>query len=104
MSGIEENFDTATDESSGDDEREAAINELETANECDSLGKLVRMDGLEDRYREQAIEGLGHPQCRSTLETLVEEGDLPESLRDRAETLLEEMPEDAEDMGDMGRL
>lgn len=104
MSGIEDTFDRATDESNGADEREAAIDELEAANECDRLDDLVRMDGLDDRYRERALEGLGHPQCRSTLETLVEEGDLPESLRDRAEALFEELPDDPEDVGDMGRL
>ena len=104
MSGIDDNFDTAVDESNGDDEREAAISELQTANACSQLDDLVRMDELDDRYRERALEGLGHPQCRSTLQTLVEEGDLPESLRDRAEALFEEMPDNPEDMGDTGRL
>ena len=104
MSATEEQFEIAADESNGDDERERAINELETANECRKLADLVRMADLDDRYREQALEGLGHPQCRSTLEPLVEDGDVPESLQDRAEALLEEMPDDAEDTGDMGRL
>ena len=104
MSGTDDSFDTAMDESGEAEARESAINDLETANECDRLAELVRTDDIEDQYREQALEGLGHPQCQSTLETLVEEDDLPESLRDRAETLVEEMPDDAEDMGDMGRL
>ena len=104
MSGTDDSFDTAMDESSEAEARESAINDLETANECDRLAELVRTDDIEDRYREQALEGLGHPQCRSMLETLVEEGSAPESLRDRAETLLEELPDDSEDAGDMGRL
>ena len=104
MSAAEENFDTVADESSGDEDRERAISELETANECAKLADLVRMDSLDARYREQALEGLGHPQCRSTLETIVDDGDVPESLRDRAETLLEELPGDPGDVGDMGRL
>ena len=104
MSATEENFETAADASSEDEARENAIGELETANECSKLADLVRMDDIDDRYREQALEALGHPQCRSTLETLAGEEDLPESLRERAESLVEDLPEDSEDVGDMGRL
>ena len=104
MSGVDDHFDAAMDESNEDDAREAAVNELETANECSRLADLVRTDDLDERYRKQALEGLGHPQCQTTLTTLVEDGDVPESLRDRAEALLEELPDDPEDVGDMGRL
>lgn len=45
------------------------------------------MDDIEEQYREQALTGLAHPQCKSTLQTLVESGDLSESLQERAETL-----------------
>ena len=38
---------------------------------------------------------MAHPQCKSMLQSLVESGDLPESLQDRAETLLEETPDNS---------
>ena len=95
MSTPEGNFETAIDEASDPEVRETAIGELETANECDRLAELARMDDIEDRYRERAVAGMAHPQCKSMLQSLVESGDLPESLRDRAETLLEETPGDS---------
>ena len=95
MSTPEENFEIARDGSSDESERERAINELETANECDSLAELARADDLDERYREMALAGLAHPQCRSMLETIAEGGALPESLQERAETLLGETPEDS---------
>lgn len=95
MSTPEENLEIATDESSDRDARTNAIDELETANECRSLADLVRSDGLDERYREQALNGLAHPQCRSKLETLAEEDTLPEGLQAEAETLLEETPTDS---------
>jgi hypothetical protein len=95
VSTPEENLRTAVDESTESDARERAIDELETANECDTLAELVRNADLEERYRERALTNLAHPQCKRTLRSLVDDGDVPESLRDRAETLLEETPDDA---------
>lgn len=95
MSTPEENFETAMDESSEAEARETAIGELETANDCDRLAELTRADDLEERYRERALTGLAHPQCKSVLQTLVEDGDLPASLREQAETLVEETPDGA---------
>ena len=95
MSTPPENAEIAADESSDAEERERAISELETANDCDRLAELVRRDDLDERYRERALEGLAHPQCRPRLQTLAEGGDLSESLRGRAETLLDETPEGA---------
>jgi hypothetical protein len=95
MSTPEENFETAMDESSDAEAREAAIDHLETANDCDKLAELARMDDLEDRFRERAVAGLAHPQCKPMLQTLAEDGDLPASLREQAETLVEETPDGA---------
>lgn len=95
MSTPPENFEIAADESNDAEVRERAIGDLETANDCDKLAELVRRDDLDDRYRERALEGLAHPQCRLMLRKIVDRGDLPESLRDRAETLLDETPENA---------
>lgn len=95
MSTPPENFEIAADESSDAEERERAIGELVTANDCDRLAELVRRDDLDERYRERALEGLAHPQCRPMLQQLADGGDLPESLQGRAESLLDETPEDA---------
>jgi hypothetical protein len=89
----EENFETAMDESGDPEARETAIGELETANDCDRLAELVRADDLEDRYRERALTGFAHPQCKPTLQSLVEDGDLPASLHEQAESLVEETPD-----------
>ncbi|NEU55909.1 hypothetical protein [Halorussus sp. MSC15.2] len=95
MSTPADHFETALDESSDAAARERAIGELETANECDRLADLAREDDLDETYREQALSGLAHPQCKSMLRQVAEDGDLPESLRDRAETLLEDTPDDS---------
>ena len=95
MSTPPENAEIAADESADAEERERAIDELETANDCDKLAELVRRDDLDERYRERALEGLAHPQCRPRLQKLVDGGDLSESLRGRAETLLDDTPEGA---------
>lgn len=95
MSTPEENFETAVDESREPEAREKAISVLETANDCNRLSDLVRMDDIEERYREKALTGLAHPQCTSMLRTLVEDGTLPESLQERAETLLRETADDS---------
>ncbi|WP_276253454.1 hypothetical protein [Halomontanus rarus] len=95
MSTPEENFDIATDESSDSEARERAIGQLETANDCDRLADLARTDDLETEYRERALSGLAHPQCKPKLQTLVDDGAIDGSLRERAESLLEETPDDA---------
>ncbi|WP_327052943.1 hypothetical protein [Halomicrococcus gelatinilyticus] len=95
MSTPEEHFEIAVDDSNDTEARETALADLETANECARLADVVRDDGVEDRYREQALTGLAHPQCTATLRGLAEDSGLPSSLRDRAEQLLDETPEDA---------
>ncbi|MFC4550099.1 MULTISPECIES: hypothetical protein [Halorussus] len=95
MNAPTEKLETASDSSNDPETRERAINELGTANDCARLVELARMDDIGERYREQALSSLAHPQCRTRLEALVEDRELPESLRERAETLLEETPEDA---------
>ena len=87
--------DLAVDESATDEQREDAVDELRTANECDELEELVRKDDLDDRYRERALRALATPQCDSTLRELVEESSLDESLRDDAEALLREVEENS---------
>lgn len=94
MSTPEEKFETARDGSNGE-ERERAIDELGTANECDKLADLARMDDLDEQYRERAVATLATPQCSDTLRELAEGDELPDSLRERAGSLLEETPEDS---------
>lgn len=94
MSTPEGDFETAVDDSNDREAREQAIDELETANECDMLADLVRMDDLGTEYREQALDRLATPQCKPTLGNLVDGRDLPESLQEQAETLLEDVPDD----------
>lgn len=95
VSTPEQSFEVAVDESRETDARMDAIDQLEAANECDRLAELVRGADVAEEYRERALSGLAHPQCRSTLETLVGSEDLSEALRERAEALLEDTPEDA---------
>lgn len=95
MSTPEQNFETAMDEESDDEAREQAINDLETANECDALADLAQSGDIAEEYREQALAGLAHPQCKSMLQEVADGGDLPDSLRERAESLLDEIPDDA---------
>jgi len=91
----EENFEIATDESNDREARESAIGTLETANECSRLAELARMGDLDETYRELALDGLAHPQCRTRLRQLVDGDDLEGSLEERAESLLDETPESA---------
>ena len=95
MSTPEENVEIALDESSDDSARESAIDDLETANECDRLADVVLDDDVDDRYRGQALASLAHPQCASTLRSLAGNDDLPQSMRERAEELLDDTPESA---------
>lgn len=89
------NFEIAVDESTADERREQAIDELRTANECKRLAELVEADELEMQYREQALTSVAHPQCKPTLEMLAENEDLSEPLRKGAGSLLQEMPDDS---------
>ena len=95
VSTPERSFEVAVDESRETDARMDAIDQLEAANECDRLAELVRGADVADEYRERALSGLAHPQCRSTLEALVESEEVPEAIRERAESLLEDTPESA---------
>ncbi|MFC6825802.1 hypothetical protein [Halopelagius fulvigenes] len=95
MATPEENHEIALDESSDREERERAIDQLEAANECDTLAELVRNDGLGDDLRKQALESLAHPQCKPMLENLVENGEVPEAFEDDGRTLLEQTPDDS---------
>ena len=85
----EECIDLAIDEGADEADREGAIRELKTANECDELEALVRRESLDEQYRRQALEALATPQCDSTLRELVEEEPVGGSLQDDAEELLE---------------
>lgn len=91
----EENLETALDPSSERDTRMRVIENLEAANECDGLARIVREDDLDERVRERALESLAHPQCEPVLRTLLEEGQLAASFQRQAESLLEETPDDA---------
>lgn len=93
MSTPEENAEIAVDESSDPSAREEAIDDLEAANECSQLADIALNDDIEDRYREQAVASLAHPQCKQALQTLVERSELPESMQDRAEELLDDTPD-----------
>lgn len=95
MSTPEEDFETAIDDSADGDGREQAIDELQTANECDSLAQLARMDDLSEQYRELAVRNLGHPQCKTMLSTIIDEGELPDSLQEVAESVLADTPDDS---------
>lgn len=95
MTNQGEYFEIAADASNDDETREGAINSLEAANECNLLAELVRMDDLEEVYRKMALTSLAHPPCSSMLRSLVEEGELSDPYRERAENLLENTPEDS---------
>lgn len=93
MSDPAESFDIAVDESNDREARTDAIDELESANECGKLAEIVQRDDLADEYREEAVIKMASPQCKDTLETLLDSGDLPESLAKRAETMLQDTPD-----------
>ncbi|UPW01450.1 hypothetical protein M0R88_04935 [Halorussus gelatinilyticus] len=95
MSTPAQNYETAMDDSADDGVREAAIGELETANECDKLADIARSDDLAEEYRERSLTGLAHPQCKPVLRELAEGDNLPDSLREQADSLLDEIPDDA---------
>lgn len=88
------NFEIAVDRSSEAEERERAIGPLETANECDSFAEIVGMGDLADRYREQALNALTQSQCEATFAHLAADDSLEASLRQRADSLLDETLDD----------
>ncbi|WP_415380616.1 hypothetical protein [Halosimplex sp. TS25] len=95
MSTPEENLEIALDDARESASREQAIDGLEAANDCDALAEVVRADDVESQYRELAMTKLAHPQCKATLETLHESGEIPDSLREQAEELLGDTPSDS---------
>jgi hypothetical protein len=90
----EECVDAATDTSESDETRTEAIQELRRANECDQLEALVRNDGLDERFRREALGALDTRQCVSTLRELVEEGSLDREFREAASARLDERADD----------
>lgn len=52
MKTPQKNFEIAVDESHGREAREDAIDNLQTAIECDKLADLVRMNELDEQYRQ----------------------------------------------------
>lgn len=95
MSTPEENLSIVMDGSRQPAARERAIDGLEAANECEKLAEIVRRSDVDDRFRELALTALAHPQCTATLGRVAEADDVPADLRERAETLLRNTPEDA---------
>lgn len=95
MTTPEESFETVVDGSREAEARTDAIEQLATANECDRLEDLVRSADLDEQYREKALTSLANPQCKSTLEQLVDHEEIPETMQDKAETLLQETADDA---------
>ncbi|WP_436926594.1 hypothetical protein [Halosimplex amylolyticum] len=95
MSTPEENLEIALDDARESESREQAIDGLQAANECDMLAEVVRRDDVASQYRELAMTKLGRPQCEATLETLHESDAIPDSLREQAEELLGDAPDDA---------
>lgn len=80
----------AVDSSADPADRESAIDTLEAANECDELADIVSNGDIEERFRRQALDAVGRPQCRAMLERLVEDGSLDAPLAETAEELLAE--------------
>ena len=80
--------DLATDPSANSADRIDAIHALKRANECDELAALVVMETLDESLRREALDTLATPQCDSTLENLVEDGELNAELHERASDLL----------------
>jgi hypothetical protein len=95
VSTPEENAEIAVDESKDPSAREEAIDDLRAANECSRLTDIALNDDIDDRYREQAVTNLAHPQCKPALRALVERSELPESMQNRAEELLDDTPDRA---------
>lgn len=90
----QECVDLAVDSSASKADREAAVDELKTANECDELADIAANDDLGSDIRQRALRAIATPQCDSMLENLVERDTLDESFQQQAETLLQELDED----------
>ena len=90
----QECVDLASDTTASREERENAIDELRTANECDELAAVATNDALDADYRRYALEAMATPQCEEMLGKLTEGGDLEGSLERTAETLLDDSSED----------
>lgn len=93
MNTPEESFETAVKKSVSREPREEAIDHLSEANECDKLAVLVQMGGLDGSYRRYALNALAEARCRPMLRTIVERGNLDESLQNDAERLLRKTEE-----------
>ncbi len=89
MSTPEERFETAMDESHSREEREAAVDALAAANECDTLAKIAARDDFAAEFRRRALDELATPQCEATLRDLAADNGF--DLRDEAESLLEDV-------------
>lgn len=90
----QECVDLAVDSTAPREEREDAIDELRTANECDELAGVATDASLETDYRRYALEAMATPQCDSMLRDLIEAGELEDSLRREAEALLQDSSDD----------
>lgn len=86
----QECVDLASDPSASRDEREAAVDELRTANECDELAALATDDAMGTDYRRYVLEAMATPQCEDLLAELADDTDLEETLRREADALLHE--------------
>ena len=84
----EECVDLASDPSAPLEAREAAVDELRTANECDELAALATDDALETDYRRYVLEAMATPQCEELLADLAGDAGLAETLRREADALL----------------
>lgn len=89
VSTPEESFETAVDESSDREAREAAIEALEAANECDMLAEVVTRTDLADDLRRRALDALATPQCEATMQDLAADDGF--DLSDEAGRLLEDV-------------
>lgn len=87
----QECVDLAVDSSASREDREAAVDELKTANECDELAEIAANEDLSSDIRQRALRAIATPQCDSMLRNLVERGGLDESLQQQAEELLDEL-------------
>ena len=90
----QECVDLAVDSSASQQDREAALDELKTANECDELADIATNEDVGSDIQQRALHALATPQCDSMLENLVERSDLDESLQGEAEELLEGLDDD----------
>lgn len=87
----QECVDLAVDSSASREDREAAVDELKMANECDELADIAANEDLSSDIRQRALRAIATPQCDSMLENLVERAVLDESLQQQAEELLDEL-------------